>query len=116
MIPFDVPYNGCMKEVKLPIHSAWTYAQIVFGEKMLRDPARLSLGYINPFKSASKVPTSLANEEEWKALVQHVRAHLDAENAKNRGKGGANKPWCITLVDLKVSVASKSTKVSIMHA
>jgi hypothetical protein len=116
MIPFDVPYNSCMKEVKLPIYSVWTYAQITFGKTMLRDPERLSLGYLNPFKSASKVPTSLANEDEWNALIQHVRTHLDAENAKNRGKGGANKPWCITLVDLKGSASSKTTKVSIVHA
>jgi hypothetical protein len=111
-IPFEVPCNGRMKEVTIPIHAAWIYAQLVFGNKMVRDPASLSLGYVNPFKkSGTKAPMSLENEEEWRGLVQHVRAHLASQKAKNHGKGGVEKPWCITVIDLKENQGKVSTRI-----
>jgi hypothetical protein len=43
---------------------------------------------------------SLETVEECNGLMQHVR-DLEAHNAKNKGKGGHQKPeCCITLVDL----------------
>lgn len=77
---------------------------------MLRRPEDLSLGYNNPFKprvAGKTVPSSLENEEEWKGLVQHVKSFLEREKAKNRGKGGATKPWTIVLVNMNDDVASK---------
>jgi hypothetical protein len=77
---------------------------------MARDPASLSLGYINPFKprtSGKPVPMSLETEDEWDGLIGHVNTFLQEQQAKNRGKGAARKPWCITLVDLKKYSSAK---------
>ena len=71
---------------------------------MARDPASLLLGYVNPFKprtSGKPALMSLETEEEWNGLIGHVNMFLKEQQAKNRGKGAARKPWCITLVDLK---------------
>ena len=95
----------------MPLFSVWTYAQIIFGNTMVRDPATLSLGYYNPFKKSGKLPTSLDNEAECKALIGHVKTYLIAQKAKNRGKGGVDKPWCITLVDRGDAVPAKKSKV-----
>ena len=82
---------------------------------MLRVPETLSLGYINPFKpcSAGKpVPSSLENAEEWEGLIQHVKIFLTREKEKNRGKGGATKPWAIVLVDMNKDDSKVASKVS----
>jgi hypothetical protein len=101
-IPFEVSVNGRSKELAIPYNATWEAAQILIGKKMLRDPEALSLGYINPFKprGAGKTPSSLENAEEWLGLIQHVKAHLEREKAKNRGKGGIMKAWAIVLVDM----------------
>lgn len=77
---------------------------------MARDPASLSLGYINPFKprkSGKPVPMSLETEDEWDGLVRHVNTFLKEQQAKNRGKGAVPRTWCITLVDLKNDTSAK---------
>jgi hypothetical protein len=77
---------------------------------MARDPASLSLGYINPFKartSGKPVPMSLETEDEWEGLIGHVNTFLKEQQAKNRGKGAVPKTWCITLVDLKKDIPAK---------
>ena len=109
MIPFEIPYNGCMKEVSVPIYSTWYYAQLTIAETMVCRPEKLCLGYVNPFKAASagRKPMSLESDAEWGNLIQHVRTHLAAQNAKNHGKGGVSKPWCITLIDLRAAAPAK---------
>jgi hypothetical protein len=77
---------------------------------MARDPASLSLGYVNPFKprtTGKPVPMSLETEDEWDGLVGHVNTFLKEQQAKNRGKGAAKRTWCITLVDLKNETLAK---------
>jgi len=107
-IAFEVPYDGRLKELTMPISSTWFDAQLIISEKMICKPERLVLGYINPFKKANgKKPMSLETEEEWNGLIQHVREHLNAQNVKNNGKGAVQKPWCITLVDLREHASSK---------
>jgi hypothetical protein len=88
----------------------WSVARVDIGNMMVRDPASLSLGYINPFKprtSGKPVPMSLENEEEWNGLIGHVKTYLKEQQAKNRGKGAAPKNWTITLVDLKKDAQAK---------
>jgi hypothetical protein len=90
--------------------ASWSVARVAIGKKMARDPASLSLGYINPFKprtSGKPVPMSLETEDEWDGLIGHVNTYLKEQQAKNRGKGAARKPWCITLVDLKKDSLAK---------
>jgi hypothetical protein len=116
-IPFEVPYNDRFKEISLPSTTDWDDARIAFGRKMVRDPTALTLGYINPFKprgNTKAIPTSLESEEEWDALVQHVRTFLQQEKAKNKGRGGSKKVWRITLVVVNES-SLKDDKVSISH-
>ena len=90
--------------------ASWSVARVAIGKKMARDPASLLLGYINPFKprtSGKPVLMSLETEDEWDGLVGHVNTYLKEQQAKNRGKGAARKPWCITLVDLKKDSLAK---------
>jgi hypothetical protein len=99
-----------MKEVSITSTTTWTMARILFGEKMVRDPASLVVGYFNPFKpraSAKQVPMSLETDDEWAGLIHHVKTFLEGQQAKNRGKGGVSKAWRITLVDLKPDSSSK---------
>jgi hypothetical protein len=99
----------------IPCNATWEAAQIIIGEKMLRVPESLTLGYINPFKprSAGKsVPSSLENAEEWDGLIQHVKTFLTHEKEKNRGKGGTPKAWTIVLVDMSKDVSQVAPKVS----
>lgn len=88
-IPFAVPSNGAVKEVKIHSSTSWIVARIKFGEIMVRDPARLQLAYYNPFKprgNRKPLPTSLDSDEEWRDLIDHVKKHEEAE-AKKQGKG-----------------------------
>jgi hypothetical protein len=49
-IPFEVPYNGISKELMIFSTTSWVSACVLIGSKMVRNPASLQLGYINPFK------------------------------------------------------------------
>ena len=112
-IPFEVPFDGRMKEISIPISATWQDAQIAISHVLICTAERLDLGYINPFigANASKVPTSLDREDEWAKLIQHVKVFLEGHNAKKNGKGVPMKEWNITLVDFKQK--DKSSKVSI---
>ena len=84
--------------------------QVAIGKNMDRDPASLSLGYINPFKawtSGKPVPMSLETEDVWDGLIGHVNTFLKEQQAKNHGKGAALITWCITLVNLKKDALAK---------
>jgi hypothetical protein len=97
-----VPYSGIFKELAILSTTSWVTAQVLIGAKMVRDPASLRLGYINPFKprSGKQIPSSLDSQEEWSGLIQHVKRYLEDQQSKNRGKGGKSKAWSITIVDL----------------
>lgn len=104
--------------MSIPYNSTWEAAQILIGNKMLRVPEALTLGYVNPFKPRSTgkaVPSSLENEEEWNDLIQHVKDFLTREKAKNRGKGGMTKPWAIVLVDMGKDASRAASKVSVLQ-
>jgi hypothetical protein len=105
-----------MKELKIASDESWDRAQILIGAKMLRDPACMSLAYINPFKSrrgAKIPPTSLTSEEEWDSLVNHIKTHLQANQAKNRGKGGTLKPFTIVIVDIGGDSSTEKVRCNI---
>jgi hypothetical protein len=90
--------------------ASWSAARVAIGKRMVRDPASLSLGYINPFKprkTGKPVPMSLETEDEWNGLIGHVNSFLKEQQAKNRGKGAVPRAWCITLVDLKKDAPAK---------
>jgi hypothetical protein len=112
-IPFEVPFDGRMKEITIPITATWHDAQIAISRVLICTAERLDLGYINPFKNAnaSKVPLSLDKEDEWAKLIHHVKVFLKAHNAKKNGKGVPMKEWNIALVDFKQK--DKSSKVRI---
>jgi hypothetical protein len=109
MVPFEIPVDGRLKEITMRISSTWLEARIAISDKMVCKAERLTLGYFNPFKKAAgKKPMSLETVDEWNGLMQHVRDGLEAHNAKNKGKGGHQKPECaVTLVDLRPDISSK---------
>ncbi|KII85231.1 hypothetical protein PLICRDRAFT_45412 [Plicaturopsis crispa FD-325 SS-3] len=110
-IPFQVPVGGMMKEVQLASKASWNDARIAFGEKMVRQPSSLRLGYTFSFNDKSgkkQTPMSLENEDEWRSLKQHVKAYIESEQLKNRNKGptrGISYVVTIYLIDDGVAMS-----------
>ncbi|KAH7903702.1 hypothetical protein BJ138DRAFT_97953 [Hygrophoropsis aurantiaca] len=120
-IIFEVPCGEALKEVPLMIspkvdNISWSQARTRFTDKMMRDPARVQLGYVLPWKwprSAKPVPTALESDIDWNRLLEYIDNYREAELAKRSNKGVV-KAFSVSIVEIggQATIPTKGGKAT----